>query len=114
MSTAVNTLARGASAAARFRPRIILRATNWAAYRTRDITIVVRYGVLPDGSEISLGRTVDRNLAEATKQYWGRLYLAGFCSWMPCRALAFRAFSRWYPVEIQGYEMTPRPPKERE
>ncbi len=107
---------RRASAAARFRPCIRLRATEWPAFRSRDIAIVVRYGVMPDGSEVSLGRTVNRNLDEAIGQYWARLFLFGLYRWIPrpARALAFRVFRKWRDVKIEGYEMTPLEPLEKE
>ena len=76
--------------------------------------VVIRHGVMPDGSEISLARTVDRNLADATAQYWARLYLFGAFPAIPrvLRGLAFRAFRKWWKVEVKGYEMTPLPPLE--
>lgn len=81
----------------------------------RDVLYVVRYGVLPDGSEeVSLGRTVDRNLDQALDQYWKRLYLVGFCSRVPFRGLAFRAFRKWWDVKVEGYEMTPLEPLEKQ
>lgn len=97
--------------AARFKPRINLRVPNQAAWEDCKLNgplVVVRYGVLPDGSEISLGRTVDRDLTHATEQYWRRLFLAGFLAWVP-RWLRWAA-KKWYPVEVKGYEMTPLPP----
>ena len=100
--------------AARFRPRINLRSQAGIDLLKYGPMVVVRYGVLPDGSEISLGRTVDRNLSESINQYWGWLYLSGAFPAIPrvLRGLAFRAFRKFWTVEVKGYEMTPLPPLE--
>lgn len=97
--------------AATFKPRINLRSAESAEdVRKFGPLVVVRYGVMPDGSEISLGRTVDRDLPHATEQYWRRLFLNGYLSWMP-RPLRW-VVKKVYPVQVKGYEMTPLPPLE--
>ena len=99
--------------AAPFKPRINLRVPDrgaWEEFRRSGATIVIRCGALPDGSEVSLGRTVDTNLSESRVAYWRHLFGAGFCAWVP--SCLRWVMVRWYPVEVKGYEMTPLPPKE--
>ena len=101
--------ARGLSRvlAPRFQPRIILRSEPGWDIKKFGPGVVIRYGVMPDGSEVSLGRTVDWNLSEAREQYWSDLFAQ---TWLKRVPRVFRwVVKRWWKVEVKGYEMTPLP-----
>ena len=93
-----------------FRPRIVLRsAPGWDLLKFGP-GVVERFGVMPDGSEVPLGRTVDFNLSQSREQYWSDLFAKTRLSRVP-RVLRW-AVKKWCPVEVRGYEMTPLPAKE--
>ena len=104
--------ARGLSRvlAPHFKPRIILRSQPGWDLRKFGPGVVERFGVMPDGSEVPLGRTVDFNLSQSRDQYWSDLFAKTRFKRVP-RVLRW-AVRRWWPVEVQGYEMTPLPAKE--
>lgn len=93
--------------ALRFKPRILLRSEPGHDLRRFGPGVVIRYGVMPDGYEVALGRTVDQNLSEATDHYWAWLFETSELKRVP---RAFRwLVKRLWKVEVKGYEMTPLP-----
>jgi hypothetical protein len=91
-----------------FKPRIVLRSEPGHDVRKFGPGIVIRYGVMPDGVEVPLGRTVDENLSEAADNYWAWLFETTRLKRVP--RFARWGVKRWWPVEVKGYEMTPLPP----
>jgi hypothetical protein len=99
---------------ASFKPRINIRSFDSAEDLLKYGPLhVLRAGVMPDGHEVFLGRTVDTSLTEARYLYWAYLFDGydgnrRFLPWVP-EWLRW-AVMKWYPVEVKGYEMTPLPP----
>ena len=94
-----------------FKPRILLRSEPGWDLRKFGPGIVERFGVMPDGSEVPLGRTLDWNLSQSTEQYWAELFAKTRLKRVP---RVFRwILKRWWKVEVQGYEMTPLPALEK-
>ena len=92
-----------------FKPRIILRSEAGHDLRRFGPGVVIRFGVMPDGSEVPLGRTVDWNLSQSREQYWSELFAKTWLNRLP-RVIRW-AIKRWWPVGVEGYEMTPLPAK---